>query len=133
MKRLVLFFVSLTLSACTACVEQDQLVKLECIPGAKQVCDHHGNVHESLNPDNAPNLPGQCAYGFRTCTAAGWGLCKGAIGPSEEICDGIDNDCNGEIDDLPIQECQNECGPGDLICVDGGQWVLTISDVGPTS
>ncbi len=79
MKHLVLFFVSLSLAACSACVEQDELVKLECVPGAKQVCDHHGNVHESLNPDNPPNLPGQCSYGFRTCTTAGWSLCEGAL------------------------------------------------------
>ena len=37
-----------------------------------------------------------------------------------EICDGIDNDCDEEIDeDLEILPCENECGPGDLICIDG--------------
>tara|TARA_R110002074_G_scaffold14606_7_gene50307 strand:- start:6064 stop:8193 length:2130 start_codon:yes stop_codon:yes gene_type:complete len=38
----------------------------------------------------------------------------------EEFCDGKDNDCDGEIDeDLPIQLCYNDCGDGDLICIDG--------------
>jgi hypothetical protein len=39
---------------------------------------------------------------------------------TDEICDNIDNDCDGDIDeDIAIIPCENECGPGDLICIDG--------------
>jgi len=126
---LILMFVPI---GCTACVEDDELVKLECVPGARQVCDHHGNVHESLNPDNPPSLPGQCAYGYKTCTVGGWTECEGAIGPSEEICDGVDNDCISGIDDTFPEEHQlcgfqenvdygvGVCTPGVMKCDNGG-------------
>ncbi len=142
MKRLVLFLVPLVITACSACIDQDNLVRLECRPGAKQVCDHHGNIHESLNPDNAPSLPGQCSYGFRTCTVVGWGTCEGAVGPSEEICDGIDNDCISGIDNTFPEEYQlcgfvenvnygiGICTPGVMKCDSG--YLYCDGHIGPS-
>jgi len=48
---------------------------------------------------------GECRAGVATCTAGAWGECVGEIGPTEEICDELDNDCDGETDeDLDIHE-----------------------------
>jgi hypothetical protein len=41
---------------------------------------------------------------------SGWGACAGERAPSGEACDGIDNDCNGTIDDNGI------CSPPLVLC-----------------
>ena len=42
---------------------------------------------------------GVCRYGTSVCVLGAWGDCDGEIKPSAEICDGLDNNCNRDIDD----------------------------------
>ena len=66
---------------------------------------------------------GQCRAGTMQCSGTGI-QCVGSIGPTQEICDGIDNDCNGRVDDLPGlgATCtgpfnpDNGCPTGQLTC-----------------
>jgi hypothetical protein len=78
---------------------------------------------------------GACQYGTRTCINGQWGACVGEIRPQEELCDGLDKDCDGYGVDIPDIECEcldgetRQCGEtnvgaceyGTEICING-QW-----------
>jgi hypothetical protein len=42
---------------------------------------------------------GECKSGIQTCIIGQWGACEGETGPSPEICDGNDNNCDGQTDE----------------------------------
>jgi hypothetical protein len=48
---------------------------------------------------------GQCRQGTQACELEFYGDCTGEVRPSAEVCDGLDNDCNGETDE--IEDCTN--------------------------
>ncbi len=82
-----------------------------------------------------PTTPpmGICRQGTTTCSM-GMIVCRGAVGPSTEICNGVDDNCNGMIDEgLAGGACGSSvgaCRPGTLRCM-GGRSVC-VGEVGPT-
>jgi hypothetical protein len=64
-----------------------------CVPGAVERC--------FLGPPGKRGV-GACTDGTQTCYGSEfgtWGSCVGSIGPAAEVCDNLDNDCNGCPDD----------------------------------
>tara|TARA_B100000609_G_scaffold198856_1_gene199610 strand:+ start:218 stop:2263 length:2046 start_codon:yes stop_codon:yes gene_type:complete len=105
----------------------------ECQPGRKKKCYSGPEITLGV---------GVCKSGLRTCTDEGlWGECEGEVTPGKEVCNALDDDCNGQTDEpcpcIPGFEkaCGwriGECKQGKAICkADGSGWGVCVGDVGP--
>ncbi len=65
---------------------------------------------------------GRCSRGTQECTGDGWGVCMGAIGGEPEICNAVDDDCDGEVDE----------GVAVICYVDGDSDGFAVSTAPPT-
>jgi hypothetical protein len=91
------------------------------------LCNCTGRVDESLKqvpsgqPCAGPSI-GECKSGLTVCTNAQLS-CAGYVGPTPEVCDGKDNDCNGKIDDglSGLGTCAPTPPPGVHVCTPGVQ------------
>jgi len=61
---------------------------------------------------------GVCGDGQQICVNGAWGECRGAGQPSEEVCNGLDDDCDGDTDEGVRNLC-GECGPDPLEVCNG--------------
>ena len=81
-----------------------------------ELCDGLDNDGDDAIDEDWPELgepcgesQGECQQGEYVCADDGVGVvCEGAIGPTAEICDGKDNDCDGIDDNGPAEMCDEE-------------------------
>ncbi|MGK0362032.1 MAG: Notch-like protein, partial [Bradymonadia bacterium] len=89
-----------------------------------------------------PALPGvgQCLSGRSACVDGAFGACAGARGPSEDFCNGLDDDCDGRLDEGQSEGCYagpagtagvGQCRAGRRRCVAATASAECIDHVGP--
>lgn len=98
------------------CRDDDNMI----YPGAAERCDGVDNNCNNLIDEGFPGVGQSCSAGQGACQTTGLNIC-GANGqvvcdavagmPSMEVCDGLDNDCNGVVDDnmiCPVTPCADD-------------------------
>jgi sugar lactone lactonase YvrE len=58
---------------------------------------------------------GLCAAGSSLCLRGQWQSCENFVLPSTETCDGVDNDCDAEVDEGVLSACR-VCGTCSEVC-----------------
>ncbi|UQA54815.1 DUF4114 domain-containing protein [Polyangium aurulentum] len=111
---------------------------IECVGGTAGTAEQCNAIDDDCNgaiDDGDPGGGGKCGTDEGACEAGvehcvgGAIVCVGGVGPTSEICDGLDNDCDGTADQLApcpgqskcvMGSCAEPCDNGEFPCP-GGQ------------
>ena len=131
-----------TVAACVDGVAQT------CVPGqpSQEVCDGKDNNCNQLTDESDPQVGNGCVTELPGACAAGQYQCNGGVlscagsSPQAEACDGVDNDCDGLVDNLPgtggicSTGAAGVCGPGVISCQQvGGVYTVDCFSLVPSS
>lgn len=88
--------------------------------GAKSTCAGGvcqcvtGDVRACYTGPFGTSGQGACTPGTQTCAANVWSVCQGEVTPAPEQCNGVDDDCDGKVDNAPLSS-----GPLSQACYTG--------------
>jgi hypothetical protein len=97
----------------------------QCLPQNKQcTCSPLARSRQAFTTCTVKNEFGSCS-GKRICGRSGLSACNAAT-PAQESCNGIDDDCDGNTDELDDKSCskKNEfgtCSGGKVLCTENGE------------
>lgn len=112
------------------------LAECDGVSAGEEICDRvldedcDGSVDEGCACTDGETRPcgssiGICESGSQSCGGGTWQACEGGVGGGAEICSGLDEDCDGEVDEgdpgggAPCGTDVGECTAGVMRCVAG--------------
>ena len=100
-RKILLFFIAVAtiLQGCSSCDDGSGLAKVCHINRPCGITNDGAVVLADNFKDHDIYKTGACHFGIIECDPEDREICVGFVSPAEEICDDLDNDCDGEVDE----------------------------------